>query len=210
MKLRVGICEDDPFTLATLSAALELEEVEISFAATNASDAIDGFKNKQPAAVLLDLHLGEGPTGLDLSRNLRKISPDVGIVFLTSFESPKLIASDSYEMPSGSQYINKREANSIEVILRAIQQSIKKDRKTSVPDNFGVSGLTNKQLSVLQMIAQGHTNSEISKQLAMNPKSVEGMSKRIATKLGLEPDQNKNQRIQMAKAYLKGIGRVLD
>lgn len=210
MKLRVGICEDDPFTLATLSASISFEEIEVVFAASNAKSALVEFDKQKPASVLIDLHLGDGPTGLDLAKSLRAKAPEVGIVFLTSFESPKLLDTDFQGLPSGSQYLNKRKIESVNEILQAIQRSIAKDRKSALMETEGIAELTPRQLEVLELVAQGATNQEIAKNLFLTPKAVEAILLRVSKKLSLRTDQNLNQRIQMAKAYLRAIGRILD
>lgn len=208
VKLKLGICEDDPFTLATLTAAISFRDVDVVFSVSDPSEAIADFKSLRPHAVLIDLHLGDGPTGLDLARAIRREAPEVGIVFLTSFESPKLIEKNFTGVPSGSQYLTKRDVESVEEILQAIQLSIGKERKTNVPDMGKLTKLTNHQLSVLELLAQGGTNAEIAAQLELDSKSVEPVIRRIADRLGIKSEQNKNQRIQMARAYLRGIGRL--
>jgi DNA-binding NarL/FixJ family response regulator len=182
----------------------------VVFAASNAKSALEEFEKLKPASVLIDLHLGDGPTGLDLSRSLRAKAPEVGIVFLTSFESPKLLDKDFSGLPSGSQYLNKRKIESVNEILQAIQRSIAKDRKSALMETEGIADLTPRQLEVLELVAQGATNQEIAKNLFLTPKAVEAILLRVSKKLSLRTDQNLNQRIQMAKAYLRAIGRVLD
>lgn len=210
MRLRVGICEDDPFTLATLNASLSFEDVDVVFAVPTAKEALAAFEQQLPASVLIDLHLGDGPNGLDLSRTLRARHPQVGIVYLTSFESPKLLDKNFDGFPSGAQYLNKRKISSVHEILQAVQRSIAKNRQSSAPAVQGVATLTSRQLQVLELIAMGATNQEIATQLVLSAKTVEGIILRIARKLELRSDQNSNQRIQMAKAYLRAIGRVID
>jgi DNA-binding NarL/FixJ family response regulator len=208
MQLRVGICEDDPFTLATLTASMSFQDVEVSISVSTASQALEQFKINQPHAMVIDLHLGEGPTGVDLARSCRAISPTVGIVFLTSFESPKLMNKALEELPDGSQYLTKREMGSIEQLLQAIQKSISRDRKSSTPENQGLSKLTARQIEVLKYIAEGSSNNEIAKQLNLSHKTVEGIILRISRNLELKSNPDSNQRIQMARAYLRGIGKI--
>ena len=210
MKLKLGICEDDPFTLATLDASISAKDIEVSFAESNAGEALKQFKKYSPHAVLIDLHLGAGPTGLDLARSLRAISPEVGVVFLTSFESPRLVDKDFENLPAGSQYLNKQRLESIDEILQAVQKSVSKNRKSAELYVEGVSKLTKRQLEVLELIADGESNQEIARKLELSAKTVEGINLRIVKSLGIEIDQTRNQRIQMARAYLRSIGRVGD
>lgn len=205
--MKLGICEDDPFTLSTLSASLTAEGVEVVFAENNAADALASFEQTTPNAVIIDLHLGEGPTGLDLSKQMRAKNPKVGIVYLTSFESPKLLDKSFTAFPSGAQYLSKRDIASVKEILEAVQLAISKNRSSSELKPSNLATLTPRQLEVLEHIAEGWTNQEIAKKLELSPKTVEGTVLRIAKRLNLQTDPNTNQRIQMAKAYLRGIGR---
>jgi DNA-binding NarL/FixJ family response regulator len=210
MQLKVGICEDDPFTLATLTASISFQDVEVVISTSTAAQALEEFKIKNPPAMVIDLHLGEGPTGVDLARSCRAISPNVGIVFLTSFESPKLLDKTLEELPAGSQYLTKRDMGSIEQLLQAIQKSMARDRKSSMPENTGVSDLTVRQLEVLKLVAEGASNTEIGKKLELSHKTIEGIILRISKKLDLKTNPDSNQRIQMARAYLRGIGKLND
>lgn len=174
------------------------------------SKAIEAAAITKPHAAIIDLHLGTGPNGLDLARALRRSLPSIGIVFLTSFESPRLIEKDFTGVPSGSQYLKKREVSSINEILSAVQLSIAKDRRTSVPDTGNLNQLTRHQLAVLELLATGATNEEIAHRLDVGEKGVEAVIRRIATALNLKAGQNRNQRVQMARAYLRGVGRLDD
>lgn len=208
VKLKIGICEDDPLTLATLAAAIAFKGVDVVFSCSNPGQALLEFGRSRPHVALIDLHLGEGPTGLDLARAFRRIAPEVGIVFLTSFESPLLLEKNYAGVPSGSQYLKKKDVASVEVLLDAAQRSIAKERKSSVPDDGTLAKLTKHQLDVLEHLAAGATNAEIASRLGLDPKSIEGVIRRIAARLGLRTDQNKNQRIQMARAYLRAVGMI--
>ena len=210
MKLRVGICEDDPFTLATLTASLSFEQVEVVISTADPNEVLEQFGKLIPVAMLIDLHLGDGPTGLDLARSIRARHPEMGIVFLTSFESPRLLDKHFTGFPTGSQYLNKKDISSVQQILHAIQKSIAADRKSPQLGSQGVAKLTNRQIDVLKLIADGYTNNEIATRLGLNAKTVEGINLRIAKSLNLAQNQNTNQRIQMAKAYLRSIGRLND
>lgn len=207
-RIKVGVCEDDPFTRSTLEASLAHSDLEVSFGAGSAADAIELAQKHSPHAMLIDLHLGTGPSGLDLARALRRRFPSIGLVFLTSFESPRLLSSGNPDLPSGARYVIKGEIGSVEQIVTELQASL---RVSSKPSSFaeGVSSrLTARQLEVLQLIAEGATNADISSALQIKEKSLEGTIRRICRALGIESRQNANQRVQMARAYLKATGSL--
>lgn len=208
MKLRVGICEDDPFTRSTLEASLAHSDVDVCFATGSTADAIAGVASHHPHAVLIDMHLGKGPTGLDLARALRRTNPSIGLVFLTSFESPRLLVTGRADLPAGSQYLVKREIESVNQILAAVQESLKRKINSSRRDSGLTASLTERQLEVLRLVAQGKTNLDIAESLHIELKTVEGAVMRIAKNLGIESRQTTNQRVQMARAFLKASGEL--
>ena len=210
MDLKIGICEDDSFTRSTLAASLAFADVQVVFSAADAASAIAEAQLDMPHAAVIDLHLGAGPNGVDLARSLRRLSPEIGIVFLTSFENPRLLEKSLNGLPSGSQYLTKKSIESVDQILSAVQESISKSRKTLAPSQGGIDILTDHQLDVLRLIAQGVSNSEIAACLHIETKAVQAVNSRIAKKLGLDANQSGNQRIQMAKAYLRATGIIHD
>lgn len=205
MKLSVGVCEDDSFTLATLAAALKHEGVEVLFEAQTAAEALEQFAKKQPHAMLIDLHLGDGPNGLELAREIRKRNPAIGITFLSSFESPKLLDKMKLGMPAGSQFLKKDSISNVTELISAAQKSLRA-KSSSISSEGLVSNLTSRQLEVLELIANGESNQEIARRLGVTQKSVEALLTRIAKQLQISGAQSTNQRVQMTKAYIRAIG----
>jgi len=68
MATRVLIVEDDSFALMAMSTALANEGFE-TLVAESASAGLIAAKSKRPAVAILDLHLGNGPTGIDWPTN---------------------------------------------------------------------------------------------------------------------------------------------
>lgn len=207
MKLSVGLCEDDSFTLATLEAALKHEGVEVLFAAKTAPEALEKFAKSKPHAMLIDLHLGDGPNGLELAREIRQRSLETGITFLSSFESPKLLDKMKLGMPAGSQFLKKDSISNVSELISALQRSLRAKSSTGSPGGL-VSSLTTRQLEVLECIAAGESNQEIAKRFRVTQKSVEALVSRIAKQLQIAGTQSTNQRVQMTKAYIRAIGGV--
>jgi hypothetical protein len=52
---------------------------------------------------VLDLDLGEGPTGADLSRGLRLRYLGIGLVIISTYEEPRPIGLHLPPMPEGSE-----------------------------------------------------------------------------------------------------------
>lgn len=159
-------------------------------------------------AAILDVHLGAGPTGLDLARSIRRQHATCGFVFLTSFENPKLIEPDFLGLPTGSQYLTKSSVSSVQEIVQAVGLAINR-KTTKVADEGLASELTTKQLDVLGLISEGLSNAEIARTLGLTEDTVEGTVRRISKRLGIVRHPSQNQRVLMARAYLKAAGGLL-
>jgi DNA-binding NarL/FixJ family response regulator len=165
----------------------------------------------KPEVALLDLHLGSGPTGLDLAVELRRILPKIGIVILTSFEDPRLLNPNLPDPPRGSIYLNKKSVNDTQVLVTALTSSTDSSTWNSPNSSkIGLPGaigdLTDVQLETLRLMAQGLSNAEIAKRRFVTEKSVETAIARLAKIMGVESDPSRNQRVHMAKVYFRALG----
>jgi len=113
MPLTAAIVEDDPFARTMLVATLRSQGVEVVVETDTPALALEFARLHRPRVALLDLHLGEGPTGIDLAHALRSSDPRIGIVILTSFDDPRLLSTRLPDPPVGSRYLTKREVASI-------------------------------------------------------------------------------------------------
>lgn len=196
---RVLIVEDDGFALMAMSSALMLAGFE-TLVAESASAGLEVAKNKRPKAAVLDLHLGQGPTGLDLALELRKLNASIGLVFLTSYSDPRLLIPKA-TLPTGSVYLNKSQVRDVEILTKALERAMRRQGNTpGTKSKF--ADLTQIQIETLQLVAQGLSNAEIAKRRFVTEKSVEKMVSRIAKLIGLESNKDQNQRVQLARIFI--------
>ena len=206
MGLQVGVCEDDHFTRSMLTAALEQAGIEVVISSPSASNSLEQLAGSASVqAFIIDLHLGDGPNGLDLARAIRRERPEVAFVFLSSFEDPQLLEPEFLGLPTGSQYVVKSSVNSIDQLLQAVYAACERKRDDAVSGGLA-SELTQKQISVLALISRGLSNSEIAKELEVSEDTIEGVVRRTAKRLGISREQSTNQRVLMVRAYLKAVG----
>ena len=86
--MRIFLVEDAPLLrerVATLVQAIE-GAIIVGSAAT-AAEALTGILSMRPDAVILDLHLADGSSGLDVLRALQKQAPAIKVFVLTNFPS---------------------------------------------------------------------------------------------------------------------------
>lgn len=211
MQMRVALVEDDAFTRLMLAGSLRAQGIQVVIDTGIASEALQEFELAKPHVAVLDLHLGKGPTGIDLANEFRLKSPNIGVVFLSSFEDPRLLNPNLPPLPSRSVYLHKNEISDIWKILEAIKASIDKSttlhlaRKTNLSP---LASLSDVQLETLKLMSQGLSNNEIAKRRSVTEKSVEVAISRLAKILGIEKDATINQRVHMANVYFRALGQM--
>ena len=200
------VIEDDDLMRVSLVAALASADVDVVASAKTSADALELAHTHFPQVALVDLHLGRGPTGVDVAHELRKNDPRIGIVFLTSFEDPRLIA-ESKPLPQGSQYLLKKDVGSIDEIVGAITSSLEgKNRRISTELPSNMSQLSDVQLETLRLVAQGLSNTEIARRRQVTEKSIEASITRLLKSLNIPRDEGSNQRVQLARLYFESQG----
>ncbi len=211
---RLLIVEDDAFTRTSIAGALAACGIEVVDSVGTSAQAVISFEKHKPNAVLLDLDLGYGPTGLDLARAFRIRNPNVGLVMLTSYSDPRLLRANLPNIPSGTEYLIKSDVSEIATVGRAIKLAVQNAAASDTkPAQSGsgmprdMQGFTDIQIETLRMVAQGHTNSEIAKQRFVSEKAVEQTIAKIAKALEIPAATNQNQRVHIARVYFRLTGQ---
>ena len=207
MALRVLILEDDPFTRLSVSAAIRHFGYQLVVEEATAGNAVRKARLERPDVAVLDLHLGSGPTGLDVAVSLRKQNPKIGLVFLTSYDDPRLMGPSTSKVPPGTVYLIKAELQNLKALKDAIELSIKKPKASvKAKSQSPISSLTDSQVETLRLLAKGLSNSEIAKRKFVKERSVAVAISRIARQLGLQHIGNQNLRVNLAREYFRAIG----
>ena len=210
MAIRVAIVEDDGFTRASLSAALESQDLLVVATASHASEALEIISAHSLDAVILDIDLGSGPTGLDLADILSKQQPHLGIVMLTSSPDPRLVRASLPQVPPHAVYLVKSSMTDISTLMAAISEACENVRSGKVSSNsseFDQLILTDIQIETLRYVAEGLSNHEIAKQRFVSEKAVEQTISKIAKTMGIDQTSSSNQRVHIARMYFRMRGQ---
>ena len=207
MGIKVLLVEDDAFTRLMLFTALKTQGFESVFEAASASEAAILIESHIIDVAILDLHLGIGPTGIDVAQTIRRKNPSAGIVFLTSFDDPRLLSPHLPSLPGNSQYLTKNQISDIAILISAMRAATSGVKKqVGSKSNNPLAKLSDTQLDTLQLVSEGLSNAEIARRRFVTERAVEVSLSRIAKILGLSPDASKNQRVHMAKVYFRARG----
>lgn len=209
MAIRVLLVEDDGFTRASLTAALQGEEFDVVSDHSNVAEALEYIHHNPVDVVVLDIDLGNGPTGLDLAEMLSKRFPDIGIVLLTSSSDPRLVRASLPAVPSKAVYLVKSSMTNITTLSHAIHEAFQNSKVDQAPhtSDFDPLNLTDIQVETLRYVAEGLSNHEIAKQRFVSEKAVEQTISKIAKLLGIEQTTSINQRVHIARMYFRMRGQ---
>lgn len=207
----LAVLEDDPLTRTALGAALNAADgFEVVVQTASPKKLLTTIQTTRIDAIICDLHIGDGPSGIEVAHAARRLNPALGVVFLTNFNDPRLLDRPANPLPSGSEYLVKRDVDSLAIVKEAISRA--RDRAispTPKAPSQAEPALTTLQLEILRMVAQGLTNKEIAQTRHVSEKTVEQAINRLAKSLGLQNEPSGNQRVHLVRAYVRALGMTL-
>ncbi len=205
--IRVIVVDDHAFTRTTVASSLRGHGIDVVAECATALEAIQGAATHNPDVMVIDLNLGNGPSGLDLATRLRKTNTALGIVILTSYSDPRLMATDLPELPPGALYLVKQEIVDTATLANAVIQVSEGTRNSRGNVNQATRlELTDGQIDVLRLMSEGHSNAEIARRRGVKEKAIEQTISRIAKRLELPAGSEVNQRAQLVRTYFELTG----
>lgn len=208
---RVLVVEDDPFLRSLIADTLMGAGFEVE-TANNAASAKQVVLNFDPDAAVLDIELGNGPTGIDLADLIVRQFPHTAIIFLTHLPDPRFVGVDSTAIPTKAAYIRKETITEKGALVNIIESALRdgtsrnKKLRTDLDPNRPLGNLSKSQISVLRSIAQGLSNAEIAVQRGSTLRAVEHLIRRTFAAVGIDADQSVNARTAAARAYVDAAG----
>jgi DNA-binding NarL/FixJ family response regulator len=194
-RLRLLIADDHPVFRHGIRALLSATpDVEVVGEATSGDEAIALAETLQPDVILMDIQM-PGVNGIEATRRILHTSPHIRILIVTMFEDSASVFS---AMRAGARGYVLKDTEKDDV-LRAIQ-AVGRGEAIFSPaiaslliDFFAAShlavpreifpSLTEREREILHLIAQGHANAEIARQLSLSVKTVTNYVSNIFSKL---------------------------
>jgi DNA-binding NarL/FixJ family response regulator len=193
--LRVAVVDDHPMFRIGLAAALEeMPGIELVGEAAQAGDVEELVTGARPDVLLLDVGLPDG-SGLEVARRLAEDHPEVKVVLLTMSEDHETVVTALREGVRG--YLVKGTGpERMELALRTVAAGdvvLDPDLARTVGELAHARGragrqrpfpdLTDRELDVLELIAQGLDNQAIARRLYLSPKTVRNHVSNVLTKV---------------------------
>ncbi|TKB79706.1 MAG: response regulator transcription factor [Nitrospira sp.] len=197
-RIRVLIADDHRVVREGLSAILKTKDnIEVVGEAQDGQEAVEQARALLPDVILMDVSMPR-MTGVEATRAIKREFPHIGVVALTMYEDQQYIFdlvragatgyllkdSESSQIVAAIRSIYKGESlihpSVASKILAEFSLMAQKNRKKP---SWVEHDLTEREITVLRLVADGKTNKEIGNALDLSEKTVKNHVRNIFHKL---------------------------
>jgi two-component system response regulator DevR len=168
---------------------------EVVGEAATTEQALNRIPAVRPDVAILDVRLPDG-SGIDVCRQIRSAFPATYCLMLTSYDDQDAILVAVLAGASGYVLKEVRGANLVDsvrrvalgesLIERSLVDKVMARIRHSEPPDRRSAGLTQREIEVLDLIADGLTNRQIGERLFLAEKTVKNYVSSLLAKLGME------------------------
>ncbi len=205
--IRILLVDDHQVVREGLRRMLELEaDLKVVGEAADAKEALTQVELLSPEVILMDIKM-PGVDGIELTRQLKQKHPSCNIIMLTLYDEylPQAIA-----VGATGYLLKDIKREELVKAIRAVQQgrstlnlSLSQERLAELAapaDSQQQAYLSERELAILQLIANGVTTRETANQLFLSEASVKRSVRHIFEKLGV-----RNRSEAVSEAYKRRL-----
>lgn len=196
--VRVLVADDHPLLREGLRQVLGLAGLQVVGEAANGRECLEKARSLRPDVVLMDLNMPE-MSGLEATRTIKAELPGTRIVVLTIHDTEDYLVE---AMQAGVEGYVLKDADP-EVVVEAVRVCARgqsylqpelggrlmaglRRREQQRAGGGARSVLSQREFEVLQLLAEGASNREISRRLFISEKTVKNHTNAIFRKMGVE------------------------
>ena len=187
------IVDDHPFIRSAVRMILKQEQYEIVAEADNGADAVRLTREHQPNLIVLDITM-PGVDGLIALNRISDLKLPVKVLVLTSLSA--VFFSMRCMRAGAAGYVSK--AEDLDELAKAINaiksgftffpdltmNSVRR-KDVDASEQALIQSLSDRELSILQLLAKGLSNKQIGEQMILSNKTISTYKARIVEKLNL-------------------------
>jgi DNA-binding NarL/FixJ family response regulator len=193
--IRILIADDHPLFRGGLRALLEsIADTEVVGEAATGEEAVDSALSLLPDVVVMDINM-PGLNGIDATRRILDESKDINVLVMTMHDDDEAVfaairaGARGYQLKGAAQNETLRAirsvANGEAIFGPGIADRLRRFLATppALDPSQAFPQLTDRELEILQFLAQRQTNAEIATALFLSQKTVRNYVSAIFTKL---------------------------
>lgn len=197
-KIRVLIADDHQVVREGLSALLKIrDDIEVVGLAKDGVEAVEKARQLLPDVVLMDISMPR-MNGVEATREIKRENPHIGVVVLTMYDEEDYIF-DLVKGGATGYLLKDADSAQIAKAIRAIahgESLIHPTVASKILTEFSLLAqgkgrkpgrlehdLTDREITVLRLVAEGKTNKEIANDLDLSEKTVKNHVRNIFQKL---------------------------
>jgi DNA-binding NarL/FixJ family response regulator len=215
--LRVVVADDNALLREGIASLLEEAGHEVVGRAVDADDLLLKVRSYAPDVAIVDVRMPPRNVddGLVAATEIRRSLPAVGVLVLSQHLEPSYMLELVGEDASGVGYLLKDRVRDIGEFLDAVERVAAGGTafdpevvKTLVGGHrrTALDELTDRERSVLSLLAEGRSNRAIAKKLYLSTRAVERHVQTIFQKLRLPDTEEDNRRVLAVLAMLGRTG----
>ena len=206
---RISIADDSEPTRLIYKRVLETQsEFEVVGLAADGEEALEQAMALVPDVVVLDIVMPK-MNGIQVAQRIMDRHPDTGIVMISAYADPAYVSAIMGSGAKRKAYILKVSLAEISELIRVVQivangetvldatisQRLLRlyDQRSSSP----LGSITEEEISVMQLMLEGHSTSFMTQTLEMNPGEIAANAASAYEKLGVV-EQTYGDRISSA------------
>ncbi len=213
--MRVIVADDSVLFREGLARVLEGAGFEVVGQASNADELDRLVADLDASLVVLDIRMPPSQTdeGLVAAKRIRREHPEMGVLLLSQYVESHHALELLGQSPDHVGYLLKDRVADLGEFVDAVRrvgnggsavdpmvvsQLLGRKRSRDL-----VEDLTDRERSVLALMAEGRSNDAIASALKISPKTLEAHIGTIYSKLGLEPAGSDHRRVLAVLNYLR-------
>jgi DNA-binding NarL/FixJ family response regulator len=203
--IRVLTVDDHPLLREGIAAVIAGEDdIKLVAEATNGAEAIELFRTHRPDITLMDVQM-PGMSGIDAMQAIRAEFANARFIVLTTYQGDVLAMRALKAGASGYLLKNmlRKELLSTIRAVNAGRRCIPPEVALELAEHISADALTDREVAILQRVAQGNSNKVIASDLNLSEATVKGHMKNILSKLEAN-DRTHAVTIAMKRGFLEG------
>jgi DNA-binding NarL/FixJ family response regulator len=212
-RLRIVVADDSALLREGIASLLEDAGHEVVGRSGSADDLLVKVRSLVPDVAVVDVRMppGNADDGLRAAVEIRQTHPGVAVLVLSQHLEPAYMLELVGDDASGVGYLLKDRVRDVAEFIDSVERvasggtafdpavvkSFVGGRRRSALDD-----LTDRERSVLSLVAEGRSNRAIAKQLYLSPRAVERHVQSVFQKLGLPDSEDDNRRVLAVLALL--------